>query len=101
MPALCAWAIPGNARQKNAAMYFALDFILHLLVRRVEDATLLSQPNRVLADKKWNCRTCIKRYGGETACRTVLTAYAGPIRLAIALLDIIMDSDGLAARLGE
>jgi hypothetical protein len=48
-------------------MYFALDFILHLLVRRVEDATLLSQRMMVLAGKKWNSRTVHKeiRWGNN------------------------------------
>jgi hypothetical protein len=48
-------------------MYFARDFILHLLVRRVEDATLLSQRMMVLADKKWNSRTVHKeiRWGNN------------------------------------
>jgi hypothetical protein len=52
-------------------MYFALDFILHLPVRRVEDATLLSQRMMVLADRKWNSRTVHKeiRWGNNlTVC---------------------------------
>jgi hypothetical protein len=35
-------------------MYVVLDLMLHLPVRRAEDATLLSQGKMILADKKWN-----------------------------------------------
>ena len=45
----------------------AIDIKLHLLVRRVEDATLLSQRMMVLAGKKWNSRTVHKevRWGNN------------------------------------
>ncbi len=33
-------------------MYLALDLMLHLLFRNLEDATLLSQRKMVLADKE-------------------------------------------------
>src|SRR5437016_6608548 len=61
MPALCARAITGKKRAKTATIYLALDFILHLLVRKVDDATLLSQRKMVFAGKKWNSRAVHKK----------------------------------------
>jgi hypothetical protein len=64
---LCAWTNAGNTRQKNAAKYLTLEIMLHLPVRKVEHPTLLSHLRTVLAGKKRNCCTCIKRYGEKTA----------------------------------
>jgi hypothetical protein len=72
-------------------MYLALDLILHLLVLGVENATLLSQRKKVVADKEWNRRTCIKRYGRAGALRK---------RGAILAVHVWLDSILLADRLG-
>src|SRR4029077_7328964 len=64
---------------------------LHLLVQKGEDATLLSQPNRVLADNKRNRRTCIKRYGGDKTRRFDAATRACPSCYAPALPGPVID----------
>src|SRR5437667_3688724 len=53
--------LAGSKRQKTAATYLAIDIMLNLLVRKVEDATPLSQRKMVFADKKWNSRAVHKK----------------------------------------
>jgi hypothetical protein len=80
-PTLCAWVNPGNTRPKKAATYLTLDIMKHLLARKVEHPTSLSQRNLILGDKEWKRSACIKRYDGKKERKSGLMAISGAFRV--------------------